>query len=69
MRPNAIGQILSKAPNGLAQTINQRFNQWFKPIILNRFIIMMNRFKTGSGFQINRLIIDLYDYFIDIFNI
>ena len=57
-----------KAPNGLAQTTNQRFKPWFKPMILNRFSIFLIRFKTGSGFQINRLTIGLNDYFIDIFN-
>ena len=58
-----------KAPNGLAQTINQRFKPWFKPMVFKRFNNFLNRFKTGLGFQTNRLTIDLYDYFIDIFNI
>ena len=69
MLPLVLLLLPVKAPNGLTQTINQRFKPWFKPMVFKRFNNFLNRFKTGLGFQTNRLTIDLYDYFIDIFNI
>ena len=34
-----------KAPNGLAQTTNQRFKPWFIPLVLNRFRLPNQPFK------------------------